>query len=226
MTDLESIPTDLPLFDGIPTEKIPHVLRCLNVRVCNYDKRDYIFNHLRPSTYTGYLCEGTAFIVSNDVHGNRSILSECKPGSVLAAEQFFKLDSPISTDVIASTPCQVLLFNLEEEVEAKPCCMVHVDHVRANLSRSAMQMNNELLGKLEIVSNRSTREKVFAYLSDQVKLNDSKSFDIPFTRQELADALYVDRSALSRELSKLQREGYISYSGKHFEVHSLPQLDD
>ena len=222
MSGFESIPLDLPLFEGIPAEKVDHVLRCLNVKLVHYGKHETIFSHARPSSYTGYLCEGQALIISNDVHGNRSILSECKPGSVLAAEQFFKLESSIALDVIASTECTLLLFNLQQEVEAKPCCMAHVNRIRANLAASAIQMNTELLGKLEIVANRSTREKLLAYLGDQAQLNGSTSFDIPLNRQELADTLYVERSALSRELSKLAKEGVVSYSGRHFEVRELP----
>ena len=78
-----------------------------------------------------------------------------------------------------------------------------------------------LLGKLGIISNRSTREKVLAYLSDQAALHGSSAFDIPYTRQELADALYVERSALSHELSRLQKDGYLTFSRKHFELHRL-----
>ena len=77
-------------------------------------------------------------------------------------------------------------------------------------------------GKLGIVSNRSTREKVLAYLSDPAALHGSSAFDIPYTRQELADALYVERSALSHELSRLQKDGYLTFSRKHFELHRLP----
>ena len=121
--------------------------------------------------------------------------------------------------MVADEPCTLLLFNLEKQVEAKPCCMMHVDRIRTNLARVALQMNAALLGKLDIVSNRSTREKVLAYLSEQAELHGSARFDIPYNRQELADALYVERSALSHELSKLQKEGYITFSRRHFELH-------
>lgn len=154
--------------------------------------------------------------------GNRSILGEYAAGSVLAAEQFFKLNLPLPADVVASSPCTLLQFNLERHVEAKPCCMVHVNRIRENLARITLQMNADLLGKLGIVSNRSTREKVLAYLSDQAALHGSSAFDIPYTRQELADALYVERSALSHELSRLQKDGYLTFSRKHFELHRLP----
>lgn len=186
-----------------------------------FSKRERILGRGETQRSTGYLCEGRAQLVSNDYWGNRSILGEYAAGSVLAAEQFFKLNLPLPADVVASSPCTLLQFNLERHVEAKPCCMVHVNRIRENLARITLQMNADLLGRLGIVSNRSTREKVLAYLSNQAALHGSSAFDIPYTRQELADALYVERSALSHELSRLQKDGYLTFSRKHFELHRL-----
>ena len=197
MSDLAALPVNLPLFEGVPAEKVPHVLSCLNATLATFSKHERILGRGEAQRSTGYLCEGRAQLVSNDYWGNRSILGEYAAGSVLAAEQFFKLNLPLPADVVASSPCTLLQFNLERHVEAKPCCMVHVNRIR------------------------STREKVLAYLSDQAALHGSSAFDIPYTRQELADALYVERSALSHELSRLQKDGYLTFSRKHFELHRL-----
>ena len=221
MSDLAALPVNLPLFEGVPAEKVPHVLSCLNATLATFSKHERILGRGEAQRSTGYLCEGRAQLVSNDYWGNRSILGEYAAGSVLAAEQFFKLNLPLPADVVASSPCTLLQFNLERHVEAKPCCMVHVNRIRENLARITLQMNADLLGKLGIVSNRSTREKVLAYLSDQAALHGSSAFDIPYPRQELADALYVERSALSHELSRLQKDGYLTFSRKHFELHRL-----
>ncbi len=85
--------------------------------------------------------------------------------------------------------------------------MVHVDRIRANLALISMKMSSDLLDRLSIASMRSTRDKVLAYLTNEAKAQGSAVFDIPYNRQELADALYVERSALSHELGKLQKEG-------------------
>lgn len=85
--------------------------------------------------------------------------------------------------------------------------MIHVDRIRANLALISMKMSSDLLDRLSIASMRSTRDKVLAYLTNEAKAQGSAVFDIPYNRQELADALYVERSALSHELGKLQKEG-------------------
>lgn len=221
MFNVAAIPPGLPLFEGVPTDKVPHVLKCLNAALVTYGREERIFGRGEIGRRTAYLCDGSARIVSNDYWGNRSILGEYTRGSVIAAEQFFKLDLPFPADIVSGSSCTLLYLNVERQVEAKPCCMVHIDRIRTNLARITMQMNADLLGRLGIVSNRSTREKVLAYLSEQASLHGSPSFDIPYNRQELADTLYVERSALSHELSRLQKDGYITFSRRHFELRRV-----
>lgn len=221
MASIDTLPVDLPLFEGVPQDKVSHVLTCLNASLVTHDKHERILERGETTRCTGYLCEGRACVVTYDFWGNRSILGEYSPGSVIAGEQFFNLVNTVAATVIAATPCTLIMFNLEKAVAAKPCCMVYVDHIQLNLARITMQMNAALLGKLDIVSNRSTREKVLAYLSDQATKSKTCCFEIPYNRQELADALYVERCALSHELGRLQRDGYITLERNRFELHKL-----
>ena len=73
--------------------------------------------------------------------------------------------------------------------------------------------------KIEIISKRSTREKLMAYLSVQAKKANSNRFEIPFDRQELADYLEVDRSGLSAEIGKMKKEGLIDCEKNRFEIY-------
>ena len=79
-------------------------------------------------------------------------------------------------------------------------------------------MNRELTRKLEHMSQRTTRDKLLSYLSDQSLKQDSSCFEIPFNRQQLADFLAVDRSAMSKELGKLRDEGILEFNKNHFEL--------
>ena len=72
--------------------------------------------------------------------------------------------------------------------------------------------------KLEHISGRTTRAKLLSYLSEQAERTGSSRFSIPFSRQELADYLAVDRSAMSAELGKLRREGILSFEKNRFEL--------
>ena len=222
MDDFNELAADLPLFDGVPKEKLPHVLKCLNAQIAHYGKGERICRGGEEQRRTVYLCEGCAHLASTDCWGNRSILSEYERGSVIAADRLFGMSDKLPADIVAAEDCTALLFDLQKHVEAKPCCMVHVERIRANLARALLQMNTRLIDRMDILANRSTRKKVLAYLSRQAELNGSDTFDIPLSRQELADALYVERSALSHELGKLQKEGRIAFSRRHFTLLRQP----
>ena len=89
-----------------------------------------------------------------------------------------------------------------------------------NLLQSVAMRNLEFHQKLQIVSKRTTRDKLMAYLLSEAKRCGSKSFTIPFDRQELADYLGVERSAMSAELSKLQKDGILQTNRSQFTLCS------
>ena len=89
-----------------------------------------------------------------------------------------------------------------------------------NLFQILSKENIELIQKIENVSQKTIRDKLLTYLSNEAQKRHSNSFDIHFNRQDLADYLNVDRSAMSFELSKLQKEGLIEYNKNHFELLS------
>ena len=78
--------------------------------------------------------------------------------------------------------------------------------------------NLKKLNKIEILSRKGTRERILTYLSLQSSFHQSRSFEIPLNRQEMADYLCLNRSKLSYELSQMQKDGLIRYKKNHFEV--------
>ena len=129
-------------------------------------------------TVTGYLCSERVQLVACDFGAtapSSKITGRDRPSRRTA----FQDRPPLPADVIACEPCTVLSFNLDAHVEAKPCCMVHVDRIRANLALISMKMSSDLLDRLSIASMRSTRDKVLAYLTNEAKAQGSAVFDIP-----------------------------------------------
>ena len=66
------------------------------------------------------------------------------------------------------------------------------------------------------ISFKKCRPRITAYLSGIARQSGSNEFDIPFNRQELADYLNLDRSALSKELMHMKNEGWVDYHKNHF----------
>jgi CRP-like cAMP-binding protein len=103
---------------------------------------------------------------------------------------------------------------------ASPCvnaCAFHARLIR-NMLNIVSVKNIALTRKIEHVSRRTTREKLLSYLSDAAKKAGGGWFSIPFNRQELADYLYVERSAMSATLSKLRDEGVLLYRRNNFKL--------
>lgn len=126
---------------------------------------------------------------------------ECLPVSVTAAEK-----------------TEVLFINCERIITVCPsACEFHNRLVR-NMLKILAEKNMTLTQKIGHMGKRTTREKILSYLSEQAKKAGGESFTIPLNRQEMADYLAVDRSAMSKELGRLKEEGQISFHKNQFQL--------
>ena len=122
----------------------------------------------------------------------------------------------VMNDVMAVEDSEVIFFDVKKILTiCSAACQFHTT-VLQNLFFAISERNRNLVRKLGYLSKRTTREKLIAYLSDEAKRQNSSSFFIPFNRQQLADFLSVDRSAMSNELGKMKNEGMIEFQKNHF----------
>lgn len=209
---------ELSLLNGIPEEKVDSVMRCLKAQTSSFEKGEMLAGRMLEFSHTRYLIEGEALIVRYDASGNRSILGSYRADSVVACELTPYFCTKNSLDIVANEPCKTIDFAITSEVEGCPCCIKYINRIRANLVDALTDMNMQLVKRLDTLANRSTRDKILSYLEEQSQGSVEKTFRIPYNRQELADYLYIERSALSRELSRMQREGIISYDKNDFTI--------
>ena len=207
------------LFQGIGTGELDDMLRCLDVRTARYPKDSAIFLTGNPPRWVGMVLKGTVQVVRDDIFGNRSILAKLLPGDLFGEAFACAESNALPVSVLAVTDCDVLLMDYRRIITTCSSSCVFHSRLIENMMRILAQKNLNLNQKIEILSTRSTREKVMAYLSIQAAGQGSSRFDIPFNRQELADYLSVERSALSRELGAMEREGLISFSKNSFQLH-------
>ena len=207
-----------PLFFGIEDEQLLLMLNCLKAKVVSFDKKYTIFAEGTPAKYVGVMLSGTAQIIQIDFYGNRSILSSIFPSEVFAEAFSCAEIGTMPVTVVANEPCEVMLINCDHLLHTcSNNCGFHQQLI-FNLMKDLAVKTLMFHQKIEVISKRSTREKLMTYLMLQAKKANSNSFDIPFDRQELADYLEVDRSGLSAEISKLRSEGVLKSSKKHFEL--------
>lgn len=208
------------LFQGISPEDIPSLLHCLNARRASYPKGAFLLQSGQAVRSVGLLVKGTALVIQEDFWGNRNILAKLAPGQ-LFAESFACAKDPVSgVDVWAEAPSEVLFLDVRRILETCPSsCTFHSRMIRNLLSELA-EKNLRFHEKLTHMSQRTIREKLLSYLSYEAQKSGSNAFDIPLNRQQLADYLSVDRSAMSSELSKLKQEGVLSFWKNHFVLYN------
>lgn len=204
------------LFQGIKEEDLGSMLDCLSAVTRRYQKGEYIFSRGERIDSVALLLEGSIHIRKEDYWGNLSILSEISEGELFGEVYACLGGDEIQNDAVAVRPAKVLFLDVRRLLTMCPsACPFHVRLIK-NLLSVLAQKNKMLTQKLEHMSKRTTREKLLSYLSEQSQRAGSPVFDIPFNRQQLADFLSVDRSAMSAELCRMRDEGILSFDRNHF----------
>lgn len=206
------------LFAGLSYEETEKMLRCLNAKQRAFKKGELVLRQGESVKSIMVLAEGKLHIQRDDHWGNRSIISIIGVSEMFGEAYAAPASGAMLNDVLAVEDSVVLCFDMERLISVCPeACSFHSAVVR-NLLFAISEKNRKLVQKLGYMSERTTREKLIAYLSDEAKRNNSSSFSIPFNRQQLADYLSVDRSALSNELSKMRNDGLLKFCKNRFEL--------
>ena len=207
-----------PLFSTISRDDLPSMLACLSAKTTAIDKGTSVFLEGDPANHVGIVLSGAVQVVRDDYYGNRSVLTVAEPGD-LFAEVFAcaGLDTmPVS--VIAVKDSRIMLLDCKKVLTVcSNACPFHTQLVN-NLLRVVAQKNLALNRKIQVMSHRTTKEKIMAYLLEQAKRQNSAQFTIPYDRQALADYLGVERSAMSTEIGKLKKAGILDCKGSWFHI--------
>ncbi len=204
------------IFRGMNSDEIDEALKGLEAREKGYQKNAVI---LRAGEMTEHVCvvlKGSVTIESNDVWGNRTILSHVGSGQCFAEAYALLPREPLLVDVTANEDCKVLFLR------SGPLMATHEDDAAwmrkmiGNMLAVSLQKNLHLSGRSFHTAPKSARGRVMAYLNSVSLRKNSRDFDIPFDRQQLADYLNLERTALSKELGRMQRDGLIRTRKRHF----------
>lgn len=212
---LESI-QGYELFDGMSLEEANAMMECLEGRVISRDKGAAIFVEGSRATRFGIVLSGSLVVVKDGLDGKRSIIKRIGEKELVAAAQAFSGAKTMRVRVEADAPSRILILNVERV--GSPCCKGCAFHARLvrNVMRIISAKTLELNAKIDILSHRTTEDRLLAYLHSFAEKCGSREFDIPFDRQQLADFLCVERSALSAEISRLVRAGSFDCRKNHF----------
>ena len=205
-----------PLFHRIDADGFVSMLECMQAKTVRYERGEIILLAGSPVDSIGLVVSGCVHVLREDDDGKSHLIAELHI-SDLFAEAFVCAGvtaSPVT--VLAAENCEVLYLNYRKMLTTcGNTCGFH-KQVIENMLALVAQKNLQLHQKIEILSKRTTRERVLLFL--HFSSQGQKRFTIPFDREALAAYLCVDRSALSAELSRMAKEGLIGYSKNQFEL--------
>ena len=204
------------LFSGVSDTEISAMLSCLQTKLLTFQKGDYVFREGERIDNITVLVKGKLLVQHDDFWGNRNIVNVIRVGEMFGEAYVAPESGSLLNDVIAEEDSAVIFFDVRKILTVcSTACRFH-SMVIQNLFFAISEKNRKLVQKIGHMSKRSTRAKLLSYLSEEAKRQNSSHFTIPFTRQQLADFLCVDRSAMSNELCKMRDEGLLQFDKNQF----------
>ncbi len=206
------------LFRGIEEKDYSSLFQCLRPVTRYFDKDEYIIKASQAVLSLGIVLEGSVNVIQEDYWGNRIILTKIEEGGLFAESFFCLLNNRSPVSVVAAQKSTILFISFDSILSScDKVCGFHQKLIQ-NMMMILAQKNQMLTGKVEHMGKKTIREKVLSYLSMQSQMLNSNQFEIPYNRQELADYLSVDRSALSNELGKLRDENVLRFNKNWFNL--------
>lgn len=204
------------LFSGISETELAVMLSCLETREERFPKDTFLLRTGDTAESIGLVLSGSVLVVQEDIWGNRNILSKAGPGQTFAAAYACAPGSLLNVSVLAETPVTAMFLNVKRVLNVCPSACEHHSRIIRNLLGELAEKNLRFGEKLTHMGQRTTRAKLMSYFSAEAQRLGTYEFDIPFSRQQLADYLAVERSGLSLELGKMRSEGLLDFHKSHF----------
>ena len=212
-----------PLFRNIEAESLEKLCTCLSAREKDFERDTFVVRVGEDINFVYYILSGSMHIIDEDFWGNRSIIETMHKDTLFGEAYVFSSMEKYLVSVIAAEDSTILEIDPAKLFEVcSNGCSCHTQLVR-NTLHIVSEKIVRITEKLGHVMQRTTREKLLSYLSVCANREKSNSFYIPYSRQQLADYLCVDRSALSHELSRMKKQGILKFNKNYFELLGAPQ---
>ena len=217
MKNFENILSKSDLFRGVDDD-LEKIISCLNGAVKKYESGEILIHTDSLVTSIGIVLSGGAHITKEDIEGNRIIIANIEEGEMfgeaIAGSKAKK--SPVT--VITATGCEVIYIDINRVImTCGSACPFHTQLIK-NLIEIISAKNLFLNSRIDVLTQKTLRDKLIAFLGAEMKKRGSSQFSVNFSREELADFLFANRSAVSRELSLMQAEGLIKFNKNKFKI--------
>ena len=210
--------TDIPLFNGIDVHELQTMMGCLKSHVVSYPKGSVIITEDEDVRYVGVVLSGRVHMVKSDIWGHETLMAYMERGDLFGESFALSSSSRSYVTFTAASAVEVCFLSLANVLH--PChnqCPFHL-RLSQNLFALISRKNVELMEKTEVISKSTLREKILTYLSLQAEKQGSRYVTVPLNRTQMAEYLCTNRSAMSRELNDMKKDGLIDFDGNTFSV--------
>ena len=210
--------SNCPLFYKINEQELEKLLSCLRAKEVKFEQNAEICAYDSQNGFLGVVTQGEVVIKKLDFNGNSTILDHIQKNGVFSDIFAFTSTEANYISAYAGEPTTVIFLDYSSVFKrCKNACEYHSIFVE-NFLKIVIEKSKTLSQKVEILSNKTIREKVLSYASIAVKNSGSLTFTLPMSLTSFADYLCVDRSALMRELKKLSQQGILKTNKRVFTV--------
>jgi CRP-like cAMP-binding protein len=208
-----------PLFYGINEEELYTLFKCCGAEQKVYEAGENIFRMGESLDRVMILLKGSAAVFKEDFRGRAQEMYRIREGEVFGETYSCARTPVLPVSLVAEENCEVMFLDYQRMITF--CSLACDFHTRLihNLLRLVSEQSVQLENKLEHITRKTTREKLLSYLSSVAVAQGSRTIVIPFNRQELAEYLCVDRSALSGELGRMRNEGILDFQKNKFTLY-------
>lgn len=218
--------SNIELFDTIKKDELNSMLLCLRPNIKTYNKNDHVANEGDYFQGIGIVVDGEVIVTKQNSAGNRVFISNIEKGNIFGEVMAFSNTDTWGATVIATKKSTILFLVPDKIIGNCPkMCLSHkilIQNMLKIFAKKALHLNQ----KVEYLALKNIRMKISTYLLEQYKNKEKLSFVIPIKRNDLADFLSVPRPSLSRELSKMKKEGIIDFHKSSFTILDLNSLKD
>ena len=207
-----------PLFKGIKEEDLSAMLSCIDYHIGTFQKGEIVAFEDENIRHIGILLSGAVDMIKEALWGNKTMLVRMRKDELFGETFACGEDNLSVVTFLVSEDARILFMPFDRVMHS--CTMACKFHHRLieNMVHIIANKNRDLMRKVEVISKKTLREKILAYLSIQAQAHETRYFEIPLGRVEWAEYLCADRSALTRELAKMKDEGLIDYDRNCFRI--------
>lgn len=212
----------LSIFQNITNGEVEAMIRCFRMRRGEFASGRTICTYGESGGEVGVLLRGAAELVRFDYAGNRTILERLETGGVFGEALAFTPALGDCVEVVSAGGCEVLFMDYAHIMKRCEKACDHHSKLVQNMFSLVTEQTRRLSRRVEVLSRRSIRDKLWCYFHIRSLEERSDVFPLPFTLSALADYISTDRSAMMRELKKMREEGLIAMDGRRAVWHEAP----